>query len=366
MEPTKARLKFIIDFRMMSILLIIAVVPFLFGTWWLFTSYQETYLETQGQGLAEAAEMAHNYLNTYLENQIIEIAGLTEVPVLRQAIEKKNLDLGRDLNEVRKEIVALGQRWRSLDYRSPEVRAVLDNPAADFLRRYTTVRAPYREIIVTDFLGRTIAATGKTTDYHHANDDWWKSAYSDGQRGAIYVGDIHFHESARSYLFDIAQPFVDPQGGVMGVIMVGIDAQEIHSLIGSLRSSFQGTAALIRTDGSVISWPGHTYPNGPPFPDFSEILNAGKKGKQFVITQSSPRTVYGLNARSFADMYPRLNWALTISSPVDSIVSPLARLRQNVVILMLVVVVGTFMVGLWLSRVESKPVLEEDGHFEQL
>jgi hypothetical protein len=366
MEPAKSRLKFIIDFRMMSILLIIAIVPILLGTWWLFTGYEQAYLEAQGEGLAQAADMAHNYLNTYLENQIIEVAGLTEVPVLRQAIERKNLDLGRDLNEVRKEIVDLGKRWKDLDYRSAEVRAVLDNPAADFLRRYTIIRAPYHEIIVTDFLGRTIAATGKTSDYHHANDEWWKTAYSDGQKGAIYVGDIHFHDSANSYLFDIAQPFVDPEGGVMGVIMVGIDAQEIHSLVGSLRSSFGGTAALIRTDGSVISGPGHSYPNGPPFPGASDVFNAKEKGKSFVITQSLPRTIYGLNARSFTEMYPRLNWVLTISSPVESVVSPLLNLRQNVVILMLVVVVGTFLIGLWLSRVESKPVLEEDGHFERL
>ncbi len=366
MKLTKANLKFIIDFRMMSILLLIAVVPFLLGTWWLFSSYQETYLETQGTGLAEAADMAYNYLNTYLENQIIEIAGLTEVPVLREAIEKKNLDLGRDLNEVRKEIVAIGQRWRNLDYKSPEVSAILDNPASEFLRRYTTVRAPYREIIVTDFLGRTIAATGKTSDFHHANDDWWKSAYSDGQKGGIYVGDIHFHESARSYLFDIAQPFVGPKGGVMGVIMVGIDAQEIHSLIGSLRSSFEGTASLIRADGTVISSPGFGYPDKRPFPGISDILNAREKGKRYVITPSEPRAIFGLNARSFLDMYPHLNWILTISSPVRSVVSPLVNLRQNVIILMLVVVVGTFLVTLWLSRVESKPVLEEDGHFDQL
>ncbi len=366
MKPTKTRFKFVTDFRMMSILLLIAVIPFLLGTWWLFSSYQAAYLDTQGAGLAEAAEMAYHYLNTYLENQIIEIAGLTEVPVLRSAIEKKNLDLSRDLNDVRKEIVSIGQRWGSLDYRSPELSAILNNPASEFLRRYTAVRAAYREMIVTDFLGRTIAATGKTSDYHHANDEWWKTAYADGKKGGIYVGDIHFHESARSYLFDIAQPFVDPNGGVMGVIMVGIEAQEVHSLIGSLRSSFEGTAALIRADGTVVSSPGFAYADKNPFPGISEILNAKEKGKRYTITQSEPRTIYGLNSRSFTDMYPKLDWILAISSPVQSVIYPLVKLRKNVVILMLLVTLGTFVVALWLSREESKPVLEEDAHFEKL
>jgi hypothetical protein len=366
MKPTVNKWKFITDFRMLSILLIIAMVPFLLGTWWLFSSYQETYLDAQGTSLAEAAEMAFNYLNNYLGNQIIDVAGLTEVPVLREAIEKKNLDLNKDLGEVRKEIVALAQRWHTLDYKSPELKSILDSPASEFLRRYTSIRVPYREIIVTDFLGRTIAATGKTSDFHHANDEWWKEAYSDGQKGGIYIGDIHFHESIKSYLFDIAQPFVDPKGGVMGVIMVGIDAQEIYSLIESLRSSFDGTAALIHADGSVISASGYGNQDKRPFPAASEILNGLAKGKRYVISQSEPRAIFGLNPRSFVEMYPHLNWILTISSPVRSVVSPLSNLRLTIVILMLVVVVGTFLVALWLSRVESKPVLEEDAHFEKL
>ena len=366
MTLAKTNRKFILDFRMLSILLLIAVIPFLLGTWWLIRSYQGSHLETQGASLAEDAEVVFSYLNNYLGNQIIEIAGLTEVPVLRQAIEKNNLDLNKDLNAVRKEIVAIGSRWGALDYRAPELRAVLDNPASDFLRRYTTVRSSYREIIVTDFLGRTIAATGKTSDFHHANDAWWKEAYSDGQRGAVYIGDIHYHDSAKTHCFDVAQPFVNPEGGVIGVIMVGIDAQDIHTLVGSLHSGFGGTAALIRTDGSVISAPSYSYLDKRPFPGTPDIVDAKDKGKRYVITQTEPRTIFGLNSRNFLDMYPHLHWILAISGPVETVVGPLRHLGRDIVILMLAVTLLTFLVALWLSRLESKPVLEEDAHLEQL
>jgi hypothetical protein len=366
MHPTKTKWNFILDFRMLSILLLIAVVPSLLGTWWLFSSYQATYLDAQGTSLAEATETAFNYLNNYLGNQIINVAGLTEVPTLREMIQKKNLDLNKDLNQVHKEIVSLAQRWPSLDYTSPELKAVLDNPASEYLRSITAMRVPYREIIVTDFLGRTIAATGKTSDYHHANDEWWKAAYSDGQKGAIYIGDVHYHENTRSSRFDIAQPFVDPKGGVMGVIMVGIDAQEIYSLVESLHSSFEGAAAIFRADGSVISAPGYGEQDKRPFPAAAEIINGMDKGKRYIISQAEPRAIFGLNSRSLVGMYPHLNWILTIASPVHSVVSPLSNLRINVVLFMLVVVVGTFLVALWLSRGESKPVLEEDAHFEKL
>ncbi len=366
MEHPKTPWKFIVDFRLLSILLLIAVVPFLLGTWRLVSGSQQSFLESHGAGLAESADMAFNYLNDYIGNQIIEIAGLTEVPVLRTAIERKNLDLGGDLNAVRKEIIAVSEHWRSLDYQSPELRAILDNPASDFLRRYAAVRTAYREIIVTDFLGRTVAATGKTSEYHHANDDWWKEAYSDGQKGAIFIGDIHYHESAKTNSFDIAQPFVDPKGGVMGVIMVSIDAQAIHSLIGSMRASFEGRAALVRSDGTIVSSLGYSYLDNQSFPGIAELVDARKKGKRFYINQSEPRTIYGLNSRSLLELYPHLDWMLVISSPVERVANPLAGLVKNIVLLMLAVGLITLLAVLWLSRIESRPVLEEDAHLEQL
>jgi hypothetical protein len=366
MTLTRNKRKFILDFRMLSILLLIAVVPFLLGTWWFIRSYQGSYLETQGAILAEEADVAFSYLNNYLGNQIIEIAGLTEVPTLRQAIEKSNLDLNRDLEAVRKEIIAIGSRWNSLDFRAPELRAVLDNPASDFLRRYMAVRSSYREIIVTDFLGRTIAATGKTSDYHQANDAWWKEAYSDGQRGGVHISDIHYDDSVKAYCFDVAQPFVGPAGGVIGVIRVGIDARDIHTLIGSLSSGFGGSAALIRTDGSVISAPSYSYLDKRPFPGAPDIISARDNGKHHVIANTEPRAIFGLNSRNFLDMYPHLNWILAISSPVDAVVSPIAHLGRDIIILMLAVALLTFLVALWLSHAESKPVLEEDAHLEQL
>jgi len=351
---------------MLAILLLIAVIPFLLGTWWLINSYRGTYLEAQGINLAEEAEAAFNYLNNYLGNQIIEIAGLTEAPTLREAIEKSNLDLRTNSSVARKKIAAIEGRWKSMDYQSPELRAVLGNPASEFLRRYTAIHPSYREIIVTDLTGRTVAATGKTSDFQHVRDDWWKEAYSDGQKGAVYIGDVHYHDSANTYSFDVAQPFVDPEGGVMGVIMVGIDAQEIHNLIGSFRTGFGGTATLIRTNGSVISAPGYSFLDQRPFSGMADINKARERGKGFVITQTKPQTILGLQSQSFTNAYPHLNWILAVSSPVETIVGPLTHLLLNLVILMLAIVLLAILVVLWLSRSEARPILEQDAHFEHL
>jgi hypothetical protein len=366
MGLTQSDCKFSIDFRMMAILLLVALVPFLLGAWWLVNSYRNSSIEAQGYNLAEEADVAFDYLNNFLGNQIIEIAGLTQVPVLRNSIERSNLQLRSNLSEASKRTAAIESRWKNMNYTSPELRAVLDNPAADFLQRYVKIRSSYQEIIVTDLVGRTVAATGKTSNFLHANDPWWKKAYSDGEKGGVYIGDVHYHDSAKTYCIDVAQPFMDPKGGVMGVIMVGISADEIHSLISSLQAGFGGTAALIRFDGSVISAPGHSHLDAKPFSGAQDVVQASRLGKRFVLTQASPSMVMGINSRSFMDISPNLHWLLAISKPVTTVVEPLTGLLNNLVLLMLAIVLLTVLVTLLLSRTETKRILQEDAHLEHL
>src|SRR5512141_1660917 len=145
------------DFRTFTILLVLAAAPILAGTWWLFVSYEEVVLEATGSHLSNMAETAFSSVNGYLQNQIIVVAGLTEVDVLRDAVAKGNLDLKGNLFEVRKSIPKLETAWRSADRGAAIVKGVLENPASNFLRRYVAVNKCYRDIIVTDFLGRLVA-----------------------------------------------------------------------------------------------------------------------------------------------------------------------------------------------------------------
>lgn len=366
MRSGQPKFKFAIDFRMMAILLLVAVIPFLLGAWWLVTSYRNASIEAHGHSLVEEANVGFDYVNNFLGNQIIDIAGLTEVPVLRDAIEKNNLQLKTSLNEERKKTTAIESRWKAMDYTSPELRAVLDNPAAEFLQRYIKTRSSYREIIVTDLVGRTVAATGKTSDYRHANDLWWKTAYSDGEKGGVYIGDVHYHDSAKVYCIDIAQPFIDRKGGVMGVIMVGISADEIHSLMASLQTGLGVTATLIRYDGTIVSSPGRSSVEAQPIPVVQDIIKARAEGKQYVVTQASPTVILGMNTRSFLDISPNLRWILTISNPVDSVVGAFTQLLRNLVMLMIGVFLLTVLVAFLLSHTETRQILQEDAHLEHL
>ncbi len=354
------------DFRTFSILLLISVVPLLAGIWLLFGSYQESYLEVMGTTLSEAAETAFTLVSANLQNQIIAVAGLAESPSLRAAVSAGNQDLKKNLEDIRRAIPKMEGAWRGMGRDAPPVKAILDNPASQFLRRYSSINKYYREIIVTDFFGRLVAASAKTPVYYYAQTDWWKETYADGRRGSVFISDVYYDGAARTYYMDVAQPFVEDDAGVVGVIKVVLDLQNIHSLIGSIQAGPGRSVILIHAKGDVISAPGYSSLQQATYPATLDLLNAREKQKRYVLSSGSPQSLYGLALRSFTDLYPHLNWIVAATADVDEITGPLRQLRKFFIFLLLGVFLAALVVTLVLSRVEAKPVLEEDPHLEQL
>ncbi len=357
---------FRVDFRILSILLLLAVIPLLVGSWWLFRGYENAYLDLAGSTLSQAADTVYGSINNYLQDQIIQIAGLTEVPVLREAVRQGNIELRRDVEATRRSIPKIEEEWPGLKPEDPMLLRVIDNPASRFLRRYMNANRSYREILVTDFVGRLVAASSKTTDYYQADESWWKETYGDGKRGMVSIGDITFDDSAKTYAMELAQPFVEQDSGVIGVIKVVLDAQRIHSIIGSFRAGAPITAVLLRAKGEVISAPGYNLMDQRTYPATLDILNARERGRAYFITDSPQRSIYGLMQSSFQSIYPRLNWIIVTTGEVSKVLGPLPQMRRYFIYLVIAVVLAGLVAALLISRVESKPTIEEDVHLEKL
>lgn len=354
------------DFRILSILLLLAVVPLLLGSWWLFRSYENAYLDLAGNDLSQSADTAFSVINTYLQNQIIQEAGLTEVPVLREAVRQGNRDLQRDLEAVRRAIPRMEAEWPKMRADDPGMLVILDNPASRFLQRYTKINPAYKEIMVTDFLGRLVAASDRTSNYYQAPEDWWKATYGDGLRGSVYIGDIAFDESSKAYAMELAQPFVGPDLGVIGVIKVVLGAETIHQIVGSFRAAPSAIAVLLRAKGEVISAPGYNLMDQSTYPATLDILNAREKGKRYFISSTATPALFGLAQTSFVQLYPQLNWIIVTTEGVADALGPLPQMRRYFIYLVVAVVLAGLVAAFLISRVESRPSIEEDAHLERL
>jgi len=366
MEKSDNNKTFQIDFRNLSILMLIAAIPMLIGTWWLFSSFEQESLASAGERLGDTAETAFAAVNSHLENQIFAIAGLTEVAALRDAVSRGNQDLHKNLVEVRKSIPKMVTLWAKLSREAPQVQEITDNAASRYLRRYAGVNRNYRQVIVTDYLGRLVASTNRSVPYYYALDDWWKQTYADGIKGAIFIGNVHYDADSRSFLMDIALPILDPNSGVTGIIKGVLDTRGIYELLGSVRAG-AGTAVFLTLEkGDVITGPGYSNQRQITFPGAQEILLAREKGKRYVMPAGTPQILYGLTQKGFPQIYPYLNWDVVSRAEAKDLLGPLPRLRLYCMALIAGAILAAVVAALMLSSVESRPVIEEDPHLERI
>jgi hypothetical protein len=358
--------RFSFDFKVFSILLLLAAIPILLGSWLIFRSYESAYLDIVGASLSESAGMAYQALDSYIQRQIMAVAALTEIPTLQEAVRQGYTDMEKDLEQIRKAIPAAEGIWPGLDPQAAAARKVLDNAASRFLRNYIAVEKAYRDIWVTDFLGRLVAATSKPSSFYYAGKDWWKETFGDGRRGSVYIADIRSDSQNKSAQWAIAHPFTEPGGGVIGVIYVIVDAQEIFGLIESYRAGPLATAALLRPQGEVLSAPGYSIRERRIYPGAQEILSAREKGRSYIRTTGEKQSLSAWSSRTFKESYPHLDWIVVTNGSVKEMLAPLSLHRSYFMTLLALILLFSIVATLVLSRLESMPMIEQDPHLETL
>ena len=152
-------------------------------------------------------------------------------------------------------IDALDARWPSLPVDSPELAACLQNDLARQLKEFQKRNPSFAEIMVTDRLGRLIAATNKTSDYWQADELWWQEAAA-AKDGTAYVEGLDFDESTGTHSIALSVPLYDlrdrggkPVGILKGVLNVMPFFQKIPPVIGYVETVHE----VVLESGEIIS-----------------------------------------------------------------------------------------------------------------
>ena len=125
--------------------------------------------------------------------------------------------------------------WKAAADNDPLVQNVLNNEAADELRKFQDNFSDYTDLLLTDKYGAVIAATARPTSYDQSTQSWWQAAFDKGQ-GAIYI----------------SQPILDPGTESRHVIIVmPVRAQFRSDLVGLLMTTYslQDMAHVLATEG---------------------------------------------------------------------------------------------------------------------
>ena len=230
-----------------------------------------------------------------------EISGaqsLALTPTLLDAVADANKTYeGKDQETIEKEINAIDVEWQTSPKINDRIREYLSNPVSRYLQSILDLQADkYAEIFVTDEQGAIVGATGKTTDFDQADEEWWKKAFNNGNGFNIVEG-IAFDDSTQLDTMTIAVPVRDPASNtVMGVLKVVMKLEYLFRSIKTLRVGPRGGyAGLTNRDQELLATSGPSRANRVPI-DFWEKIVSQNKGWTIAHNELDEKNVIGFAA----------------------------------------------------------------------
>jgi len=150
----------------------------------------------------------------------------------------------------------LDARWPTMSLKAEPMARILGSRAAGRLRDFQAEDARLAELLMTDRFGQLVAATGRTTDFYQADEDWWRGAWHGG-KGRIYLPEVTYDASTGVWSIDLCVP-IRRRRTVVGVAKAVLDvSQWVYSGRGEHKIDGENVSLMLlrRRDGMIIQGP---------------------------------------------------------------------------------------------------------------
>jgi len=283
---------------------------------------------------------------------------------LPETIIKSNQQF-ENLDDIQEYIDQKDREWTSAPKKeiTPFVQDLISNELSKQLRKRTRFYEEkygfevFPEVFVTNKYGANLAQTGKTSDYYQADEEWWQRARRDG----LYIRDVAHDESADVYSVDIGIRIDDDDGNFIGVAKVVLNIEEVINVIKEAEQAaiYQTQALkLVTKEGRMIYDSTEEYKFSEDISDKQFIKKiTGDTG--YILKKGEPSEGAELLAYARSKGYKdfeNLGWILIVEYETEEVLAPVARLRNRILIISLVVTAFAISLGLFLSTSISKPV----------
>lgn len=350
-----------INRRVLTVFLLVGLPILAAGVLLVLALAKERMKEASGQHLQQVAQQTAASVDAYVYRRILDISLLARGPEMRAfatAASATPPDAAK--------VAQIEAEWQKAGTASAGVTAVLTNPTARHLADLTAHDQIYREMLLTDRFGRLIAASNLSTDYDQSDEDWWKAAFHDGQRGSFSVTDVRWDESSQRHAIEIAVPV--PEVGserLAGILKVVCDSREMLALVGGVQLGATGEAFLLRDNGSIVFSRRPVAPNARFFAADAlvsrlDVLRQGgpEQGVSFSASSgSNTEQLVGVAGSQLARTFPNLSWFVVITQAEDELLAPVRSVAWYLLTVLALTAVAVLAFALWFSmRIAESPV----------
>lgn len=349
--------------RVLTVFLLVSLPIFVVGVALVLTIGQTRLRDAGGRHLEDVARQTAASVDTYVYRRILDVTLVGRTPELRREAAASNAAAF-----VQARVDALDAAWRNRD-KDPGARAtVLRTPASRYLADLVAHDPIYREMLLTDRSGRLVAASGETTDYFQADEDWWQAAAGPGHAPGTSVSDVRWDPETRTHALEIAVPVYEPESEAFaGLLKATVDSRELLAAVGGVQIGSTGEAALLRRNGSIVfsrrtSDPNARFVGAETLRE--RLATAGADdvlaGTFFrAVPQGEPGRMVGIAPSQLARSYENLGWIVAVSQAEDELLQPVRRAGWYMLGVLALTVLAFLLAAFWMSWQLATP-LEED------
>jgi GAF domain-containing protein/HAMP domain-containing protein len=319
-------------------------------------------LQNVGSRLKSIAETQALAVGDLLVRQIDRIEALSLNRTFQNEIDKINAAYKDDPLVIRNRLALIDQQWQAALGNNSLIQSRLNNELAIELGEFRDHFPGHIELFVTDKYGALVAATNRTSDFYQADEAWWQAAFNNG-RGANYIGQPEFDQSARKYAFIIAVPLrSQPTGEVIGIVRSTFRLGELRQFLDSTQLKQAGYADLYLPDENifVVSNVGPTKANPANLAIVQKVATQDYglfdyKGERSLVSQAPIQTVTEDPAIA------GLGWTLVIHQQQDVALASVNEQVQEVLILALFILGGAAVAALVVAYALAGPITRLSG-----
>lgn len=173
-------------------------------------------------------------------------------PALVDFVAEGNAALaGRQTDEIAAETRRLDEIWASIPAADERMRGVLENPATASMNRFRALHPQVAEVLATDRHGRLVAATGKSSDYDQADEEWWDMGVSLG-KGRHWTDTLKFDDSSDVFSQDVVMP-LHGADGISGVVKMSMDVTSLFARLGFNGEEVGERWEIVLPDGRILA-----------------------------------------------------------------------------------------------------------------
>ncbi len=248
--------------------------------------------------------------------------------------------------------------WRAAADSDPLVQAVLNNEAADELRKFRDNFPGYTDLLLTDKYGAVLAATARPNGYDQSILSWWQAAFHKGQ-GEIYISQPILGPNTQTrYLIIVIPVRGHRRSDLVGILMATYGLEDMAQTLVDNRpgemienSLLLPTGQLLTSSDQFLFIEQNTLENlqATTSTDFAEISFEGKPQlvSQARVTAADPEEVSALDG---------LNWTLITRQEPAEAFAPLNAAWRTTLLSTLIVLLLTTGLAVVLAQVLVAPI----------